>query len=196
MILIFLFILFMLFLLLFFPLIAILSIYFFNQSKCYNLALNFSILNFLHISYIIHLFDSLTSNFQFQLFTTYITLGIDGISLWLIWLTNFLIIILILYSWKILGPGPRALYNLFLINIFSIAVFLVLDILFFFICFEFILIPMFYLIGFYGSRNKKISALYQLILYTIFGSLPLMISIIFLYYITGTTDYQILLTIP
>ena len=50
---------------------------------------------------------------------------------------------------------------------------------------------MFYFIGFYGSRNKKISALYQLILYTIFGSLPLMISIIFLYYITGTTDYQI-----
>jgi NADH-ubiquinone oxidoreductase chain 4 len=187
----------MLFLLLFFPLIAIISIYLFNESKSYKLAFYFSILNFLHISYIIHLFDSLTSNFQFQLFTTYITLGIDGISLWLIWLTNLLMIILILYSWKNIKMNIKLfLYNLFLINLFSIAVFLVLDILFFFICFEFILIPMFYFIGFYGSRNKKISALYQLILYTIFGSLPLMISIIFLYYITGTTDYQILLTIP
>ena len=90
----------MLFILLFFPLIAIFSIYFFNESKSYNIALNFSILNFLHISLIVHLFDSLTSNFQFQLFTTYITLGLDGISLWLIWLTNLLMIILVLYSWK------------------------------------------------------------------------------------------------
>lgn len=187
----------MLFLLLLFPLISILFIYLFNQSKCYHIALNFSILNFLHISYIIHLFDSLTSNFQFQLFTTYITLGIDGISLWLIWLINILMIILILYSWKNIKINIKLfLYNLFLINLFSIAVFLVLDILFFFICFEFILIPMFYFIGFFGSRNKKFAALYQLILYTIFSSLPLIINIIILYNLTGTTDYQILLTIP
>lgn len=90
----------MLLILLLFPLIAIILIYLLNESKSYKMALNISILNFLHISYIIHLFDSLTSNFQFQLFTTYVTLGIDGISLWLIWLTNFLMIILILYSWK------------------------------------------------------------------------------------------------
>lgn len=63
------------------------------------------------------------------------------------------------------------LYSLFLINFWSILVFTVLDILFFFISFEAVLLPMFYLIGYYGSRNKKLSALYQFLLYTIFGSL-------------------------
>jgi NADH:ubiquinone oxidoreductase subunit 4 (subunit M) len=50
------------------------------------------------------------------------------------------------------------LYSLFLINFWSILVFTVLDILFFFISFEAVLLPMFYLIGYYGSRNKKLSA--------------------------------------
>ena len=88
------------------------------------------------------------------------------------------------------------LFCLNLINFWSLAVFLVLDILFFFISFEAVLIPMFYLIGYFGSRNRKLSALYQFFLYTILGSLFLLISIIFLYYLTGTTDYQTLLSIP
>jgi NADH:ubiquinone oxidoreductase subunit 4 (subunit M) len=90
----------MLFFLLFLPFIAILFILGLHPLKSYKIALYFSILNLLEISYIIHMFDSLTSNFQFQFFTTYITIGLDGISLWLIWLTNLLMIILILYSWK------------------------------------------------------------------------------------------------
>jgi NADH:ubiquinone oxidoreductase subunit 4 (subunit M) len=90
----------MLFILLLLPLIAMIFIIIQRAKQSYSIALFFSILNFLEISYIIHMFDSLTSNFQFQFFTTYITLGLDGISLWLIWLTNLLMIILILYSWK------------------------------------------------------------------------------------------------
>jgi NADH:ubiquinone oxidoreductase subunit 4 (subunit M) len=90
----------MLLILLFLPLIAIILIQSLRDFKSYSIALFFSILNFIQISYMIHMFDSLTSNFQFQFFTTYITLGLDGISLWLIWLTNLLMIILILYSWK------------------------------------------------------------------------------------------------
>jgi NADH:ubiquinone oxidoreductase subunit 4 (subunit M) len=50
------------------------------------------------------------------------------------------------------------LYSLILLNLLSLLVFLVLDLVLFFISFEAILIPMFYLIGYYGSRNKKLSA--------------------------------------
>jgi len=58
------------------------------------------------------------------------------------------------------------------VNLGSITVFLVLDILFFYISFEMVLIPMYFLIGIYGSRNKKIeSAQNMLFLYTLFGSL-------------------------
>lgn len=74
-------------------------------------------------------------------------------------------------------------------------VFLALDLIYFFISFEAVLLPMFYLIGFFGSRNKKLSALIQFFLYTLFGSLFLFISIVFLYFISGTTEYPLLLSL-
>jgi NADH:ubiquinone oxidoreductase subunit 4 (subunit M) len=163
------------------------------------IALFFSILNFIHTTLLVHLFDPLISSFQFQYFTNIGggLLGIDGISLWLIWLTNLLLPIIILNSWKSVKIMIKPfLYCIFFINFWSLAVFLVLDILFFFISFEAVLIHMFYLIGFYGSRNRKLSALYQFFIYTILGSLFLLVSLTFLYYLTGTTDYQILLSIP
>ena len=52
-----------------------------------------------------------------------------------------------------------------------------------------VLIPLFYLIGYFGSRNKKIKAQVLLLLYTIFGSLFLLIGIILLYQYTGSTNY-------
>ena len=55
---------------------------------------------------------------------------------------------------------------------------------------------MFFLIGFYGGRNRKIHAAYQFFLYTLFGSLFLFLALIVLYLETGTTDYQVLLTLP
>jgi NADH-ubiquinone oxidoreductase chain 4 len=54
---------------------------------------------------------------------------------------------------------------------------------------------MFFLIGYFGSRNKKLSALYQFFLYTLLGSLFLFISIALLYYIGGTTEYPLLLSL-
>jgi proton-translocating NADH-quinone oxidoreductase chain M len=74
-------------------------------------------------------------------------------------------------------------------------VFLVLDLVYFFISFEAVLLPMFFLIGYFGSRNKKLSALYQFFIYTLLGSLFLFISIVLLYYIGGTTEYPLLLSL-
>lgn len=85
--------------------------------------------------------------------------------------------------------------NLLLIQLFSICIFLFLDLILFYISFEAVLIPMYLLIGEWGSRYSKIEAQYYLILYTLLGSLFLLISIIYIYLQIGSTDYQILLSI-
>ena len=80
---------------------------------------------------------------------------------------------MILDSWKtIKAERKKFLILVFLVNFLSIAVFYVLDLLLFFISFEAILIPMYFLIGFYGSRNKKIEeAQNKFFIYTLVGSL-------------------------
>jgi len=55
---------------------------------------------------------------------------------------------------------------------------------------------MFYLIGYYGSRNRKIQAIYEFYIYTLVGSLMLLLSFLILFIETGTTSYEILATIP
>jgi len=79
------------------------------------------------------------------------------------------------------------LTEFFLINVFS-----VLDLFFFYIFFESILIPMFIIIGVWGSRQRKIHAAYQFFFYTLFGSIIMLIGIIVIYFNTGTTDIQVL----
>jgi NADH-ubiquinone oxidoreductase chain 4 len=115
-------------------------------------------------------------------------LGIDGVSLWLVWLVNIVMAIVILTQHQQL---ILVLIVLIFIGFWSIAVFVVLDLLLFYISFEGVLIPMFFLIGWYGGRNRKIHAAYQLFLYTLFGSLFLFLALILVYLETGTTDYQV-----
>jgi len=74
-------------------------------------------------------------------------------------------------------------------------VFSSLDILVFYLLFEAVLIPMFFVIGFYGSRERRIRASYLLFLYTLFSSLIMFLSILFIFFKYGTTDYLILKTI-
>jgi proton-translocating NADH-quinone oxidoreductase chain M len=73
-------------------------------------------------------------------------------------------------------------------------VFTVLDLLFFYIFFESVLIPMFLMIGIWGSRARKVRAAYQFFLYTLLGSLFMLLAILTIAFETGTTDYQVLLT--
>lgn len=71
-------------------------------------------------------------------------------------------------------------------------IFCVLDLVFFYIFFESILIPMFILIGVWGSRQRKIHAVYQLFFYTLFGSLLMLLGILVIYSHIQTTDIRIL----
>jgi NADH-ubiquinone oxidoreductase chain 4 len=65
----------------------------------------------------------------------------------------------------------------------------------FYILFEAVLIPMFLIVGFYGSRGRKIRSAYMLFLYTLFSSLVMFLAILYIYFKFGSTDYLILKTI-
>jgi len=122
------------------------------------------------------------------------SLGIDGISIFFIILTTFLIPLCILASWKSIKYRLKEfLIIMLIIELLLVNVFCVLDILFFYVFFESILIPMFLLIGIWGSRTEKIYAAYQFVLYTLFGSVLMLLAILLIYFHLGTTDYDTVL---
>nr|QBM10212.1 NADH dehydrogenase subunit 4 [Amplexidiscus fenestrafer] len=125
-----------------------------------------------------------------------VILALDGVSLFFFILTALLIPICILISWKsIKYLFKEFLLCLLFLEALLIGVFLVLDLLLFYILFEGILIPMFLLIGVWGSREEKVRASYYFFFYTFAGSVFMLFGIFQLYRNTGTTDYQILLNI-
>jgi proton-translocating NADH-quinone oxidoreductase chain M len=171
-----------------------------------NIALNISLFNFL-ISLILWVeFDNSTSKFQFfENFTSFQTdlsfstfnfiFGVDGISLFFIILTTFLIPVCILVSWNSITTYVKEYCIAFLVlESLMIAVFSVLDLLLFYIFFESVLIPMFIIIGVWGSRERKIRAAYQFFLYTLFGSVLMLLAILLIYFQAGTTDLEVLYT--
>lgn len=125
---------------------------------------------------------------------TTFTIGIDGISLLFILLTTLLIPICVLSSWKSVKHLTKEfLISLLVLETLLIVVFIVLDIISFYIFFESTLIPMILIITVWGSRKEKIQAAYYLFIYTLAGSVLMLLGIFYLYYEIGTTDYQVLL---
>ena len=192
---------FILIILLILPLITIFILFFIKNEK---LIKNFSIFMSFFI-FIISLplwilFDKSTSNFQYLLkiewinqFNIHFYLGIDGISLFFIILTTFLIPLCMLISYEIINKNIKEYFILFFILEFCLIIsFSVLDLLIFYIFFESVLIPMFLIIGIWGSRERKIKASYLFFMYTLAGSLFMFLAIIHLFLTVGTTDYQIL----
>ena len=122
--------------------------------------------------------------------------GIDGISLFLVVLTTFLILLCILASWDGISIYIKEYYIAFLfLNVLLISVFCVLDLLLFYVLFESVLIPMFFIIGIWGSRERKIRAAYFFFLYTLLGSVVMLLALLYILNQLGTTDYETLLTI-
>ena len=123
-----------------------------------------------------------------------LTLGIDGISLFFILLTVLLIPLCLLASWTGIKENIREYLSAFLlIEFLLINAFCVLDVLMFYIFFESILIPMFLIIGVWGSRERKVLASYYFFIYTLLGSVLMLLSIMYIYYQVGTTDYEMVL---
>lgn len=119
--------------------------------------------------------------------------GIDGIAVYFFFLSSLLIFICILFIWNDSFFREYAI-NLFLIQLFLLIVFFTLDLFVFYIFFEAILIPMFLTIGIWGSRDRKIRAVYLFFFYTLCGSLLLLISIFYIFVTVGTLNLQYLLS--
>jgi len=83
----------------------------------------------------------------------------------------------------------------FLLETILFGFFFSLDLIIFYILFEAVLIPMFLIIGLYGSRQRRIRSAYMLFLYTLLSSLFMFLSILFIFFNFGTTDYLILKTV-
>ncbi len=128
-----------------------------------------------------------------NVFNIHYIIGIDGISIFFVILTALLIPICILISWNsIIYKMKEFIIMLLLTEFLLINVFIVLDLFFFYIFFEGVLIPMFIIIGIWGSRQRKIHAAYQFFFYTLLGSILMLLGIIIIYFQNGTTDIQIL----
>jgi len=80
----------------------------------------------------------------------------------------------------------------FLLESILFGVFCSVDILIFYLFFEAVLIPMFIILGIFGSRERRVRAAYLLFLYTLFSSIFMFLAILFIYYKTGTTQYILL----
>lgn len=166
------------------------------------IALNFACLSFIGSLIVWGFFQKSVGSFQFvtKIFwlpslNLNITLGIDGISIFFLLLTTLLIPLCILTSWNSVSDSLKEFLIAFLIlDFFLIGTFCVLDLLFFYIFFESVLIPMFLIVGIWGSRERKILAAYYFFLYTLLGSVLMLLSILYIYYQVGTTDYEVLLT--
>lgn len=138
-------------------------------------------------------FQFVTNLFWLPLLNLNITLGVDGISLFFILLTTLLIPLCLLASWNSVTSNVKEFLIAFLIlDFLLIGSFCVLEILFFYVLFESTLIPMFLIIGVWGSRERKILASYYFFIYTLFGSILMLLSILYIINIVGTTNYEIL----
>ncbi|MCF6321716.1 MAG: NADH-quinone oxidoreductase subunit M [Rhizobiaceae bacterium] len=121
-------------------------------------------------------------------------LGVDGISMLFVILTTFLMPFAILASWENITKNIKQYMIAFLIlETFMIGVFVSLDLMVFYIFFEAGLIPMFIIIGVWGGK-RRVYASFKFFLYTLAGSVLMLLAIMAMYWNSGTTDISVLLT--
>jgi NADH-quinone oxidoreductase subunit M len=135
-----------------------------------------------------------SASYQLQEFAGWISappihyhVGVDGISLFLVILTTFLTVISVACSWKITHRVKEFFVMLLMLEVGVVGVFLSLDLFLFFVFWEVMLIPMAFLIGIWG-HERRIYAAVKFILYTMAGSILMLVGIVWLYHATGTFD--------
>jgi len=169
-----------------------------NNIKIKSIALVTTIINLIISLVMFILFDFSSKQYQFieehyeiNYFDIY--LGVDGLSIYFILLTTIIMPIAILSNWNSIQSKNvlSFIVIMLLLETLLLAVFLVLDVLLFYIFFESILPPLFLLIGLFGSSNK-VRASFYLFLYKLFGSLFMLLSIIVMTSIMGTSDFDAL----
>ena len=137
-------------------------------------------------------FDTTTAALQFQenfawipRFNIRYHLGVDGISVWFVLLTAFISIIVVLAGWEVITDRAHQYIGAFLImSGLTVGVFSAADGMLFYVYFEATLIPMYIIIGIWGGPRRVYAAI-KFFLYTLAGSLLLLLALIFLYYKSG-----------
>jgi len=171
-----------------------------SNNKSYQaskyLALFIALANFLISIYLWSIFDNSTSEFQFVENKTWIKnfinykVGVDGISILFIILTTFISTLCIIsVNSTITYRLKDFLIAILLMETLMIGVFCSLDLVIFYLFFEGGLIPMFLIIGIWGGERRVYSA-FKFFLYTLLGSVLMLIAIISIYWISGTTDIE------
>ena len=133
-------------------------------------------------------FDATTAAMQFtekalwiERFNIDYSLGIDGISIWFVLLTAFINVVVVIAGWEVITRRVNQYMGAFLIlSGLMIGVFCALDGMLFYVFFEATLIPMYLIIGIWGGPNK-IYAAFKFFLYTLLGSLLMLVALIYLY---------------
>jgi NADH-ubiquinone oxidoreductase chain 4 len=189
----------MLSLLLLIPIIGSISILLvIKDESAKMIALATSLINFILSIYLWIQFDSSTTQFQFvynfkELNYYQFNIGIDGISLYFVLLTTFITPICILSNYNTITHNVKYfLISFLLLEALQIAVFIVLDLLLFYIFFESVLPLLFIIIILYGSGEDKIRSALLLFLYTLAGSLFMLLAILEINHYVGSTDYQLI----
>jgi NADH-quinone oxidoreductase subunit M len=182
----------------FFPMLSVIALLLLRSEDhiwIRRIALAASIAEFLISLFLLRAFDSANPDFQLQELHDWIGrgiryhLGIDGISLFLVLLTTFLTPLAILCSWESIQQNVKGFFiSLLVIETAMIGVFVSLDLFLFFVFWELTLIPMYFIIGIWG-HDRRVYAAIKFILYTMFGSILMLVAILWLYNVSpGTRD--------
>ncbi|MGJ7521532.1 NADH-quinone oxidoreductase subunit M [Variovorax sp. LT1P1] len=120
-----------------------------------------------------------------QRFNVSYHLGVDGLSVWMVLLTAFITVIVVISAWEVITERVSQYFGAFLIlSGLMVGVFSALDGILFYVFFEATLIPMYLIIGIWGGPNK-IYAAFKFFLYTLLGSLLMLVALIYLYNKSG-----------
>ncbi|MEO7116463.1 MAG: NADH-quinone oxidoreductase subunit M [Caldimonas sp.] len=118
-------------------------------------------------------------------FNVWYTLGVDGLSVWFVLLTAFITVIVVISAWKVIETRVHQYMAAFLVlSGLMVGVFCAMDGMLFYIFFEATLIPMYLIIGVWGGP-RRVYAAFKFFLYTLAGSLLMLVALIYLYYKSG-----------
>ena len=163
-----------------------------------QIALTTSLINFFVSLFLWYLFDSNNTQYQFisefnQLNFCQFNFGIDGISLYFVLLTTFVTPVAILSNYYNITSNLKViLISLLLLESLQICAFVSLDLLLFYIFFESVLPILFIVIIIFGHGMDRFRSAFLLFLYTLAGSLPMLLSILMIYNYIGSTDFQLI----
>ena len=169
-----------------------------DNEKAKKIALGTSLINFILSIYLWVNFDSSTSSYQFvysfkELSYCHLNIGVDGLSIYFVLLTTFITPIAILSNYNSIKHNLKYfLISFLLLETLQKALFVVLDLLLFYVFFESVLPVLFIVIILYGSGENKIRSALLFFLYTLAGSLFMLLAILEINNYVGSTDFQLI----